>query len=85
MGFSGGGLGVSLRVDGGWLGVVDRWLWWFVGFNGGGLWVLVDGFDINFEINGFWFWLWFFRLIGYVVDGGGWVWELRKCEKFVGK
>ena len=53
MGFGGGGLGVSLSVDGGRLGVVDRWLWWFVGFNGGGLWVLVDGFDIDFEINGF--------------------------------
>ena len=35
MGFGGGGLGVSLSVDGGGLGVVDRWLWWFVGFNGG--------------------------------------------------
>ena len=33
--------------------MVDRWLWSFVGFNGGGLWVLVAGFDINFEINGF--------------------------------
>ena len=61
MDFSGGGLGVSLSVDGGGrLGVVDRWLWWFVGFNGDGLWVLVDGlwvlvddFDIDFEINGF--------------------------------
>ena len=54
MGFSGGRLGVSLSVDGGGrLGVVDHWLWWFVGFNGGGLWVLVDGFDIDFEINGF--------------------------------
>ena len=53
MGFSGIGLGVSLSVDGGGLGVVDRWLWWFVGFNGGGLWVFVDGFDIDFEINGF--------------------------------
>ena len=53
MGFSGGGLGVSLSVDGGRLGVVDRWLGWFVGFNGGGLWVLVDGFDIDFVINGF--------------------------------
>ena len=52
MGFNGGELGVSLSVDGGRL-VVDCWLWWFVGFNGGGLWVLVDGFDIDFEINGF--------------------------------
>ena len=43
MGFSGGGLGVSLSIE----------LGWFVGFNGGGLWVLVDGFDIDFEINGF--------------------------------
>ena len=71
MGFSDGGLGVNLSVDGGQLGVVDLWLGWFVGFNGGGLWVLVDGFDIDFEINGFWFWLWFFRLIGYVVVDGG--------------
>ena len=53
MGFSGGGVGVSLSVDGVQLRVVDRWLWWFVGFNGGGLWVLVDSFDIDFEINGF--------------------------------
>ena len=30
--------------DGGRLGVVDRWLGWFVGFNVGGLWVLIDGF-----------------------------------------
>ena len=28
-------------------------LGWFVGFNGGRLWILVDGFDIDFEINGF--------------------------------
>ena len=42
MGFGDGGLGVRLSVDGGRLGVVDRWLGWFVGFNGGGLWVLVD-------------------------------------------
>ena len=53
MGFSGGGLGVILSIDGGQLGVVDRWLEWSVGFNGGGLWVLVDGFDIDFEINRF--------------------------------
>ena len=63
MGFSGGGLGVSLSIE----------LGWFVGFNGGRLWILVDGFDIDFEINGFWFWLWFFRLIGYVVVDSGWV------------
>ena len=24
-----------------------------MGFNGGGLWALVDGFDIDFEIMGF--------------------------------
>ena len=53
MGFNGGGLGVSLSVDGGQLGVVDCWLGWFMGFDGGGLWVLIDGFDIDFEINGF--------------------------------
>ena len=53
MGFSGGGLGVNLSIDGGGLGVVDCWLWWFVGFDGGGLWVLVDGFNIDFEINEF--------------------------------
>ena len=47
--------------------MVDCWLWRFVGFNGGGLWVLVDGFFcflflffvfvffffFDFEINGF--------------------------------
>ena len=53
MGFGDGGLGVRLSVDGGRLGVVDRWLGWFMGFNGGGLWVLVDGFGIDFKINGF--------------------------------
>ena len=32
------------------------------------------GFDIDFEINEFWFWLWYFRLISYViVDGGGFI------------
>ena len=46
-------LGVSSSVDGGQLGVVDCWLGWFMGFDDGGLWVLVDGFDIDFEINGF--------------------------------
>ena len=35
--------------------MVDHWLWWFVSFNGDGIWVLVDGFDIDFEINGFCF------------------------------
>ena len=44
MGFNGGGLRVSLSVDGGQLVVDDWWLGWFVGFNGGGLWVLVNGF-----------------------------------------
>ena len=44
MGFNGGGLGVSLSVDGGRLGVVDQWLEGFVSFNGSGLWVLVDRF-----------------------------------------
>ena len=44
MGFNGGGLGVSLSVDDGQLVVVDQWLGWFVSFNGGSLWVLVDGF-----------------------------------------
>ena len=57
MGFGGGGLGVSLSVDGGRLGVVDRWLWWFVGFNGGGLWVLIlilrlMGFDFDYDFSG---------------------------------
>ena len=56
MGFSGGGLGVSLSIDGGRLGVVDRWLWWFVGFNGGGLWVLIlilrlMGFDFDYDFS----------------------------------
>ena len=45
------GLGVSLRINGGQLGVVDQWIGWFVGFNSCGLWVM--GFDIDFEINGF--------------------------------
>ena len=35
---------MSSSIDGGRLGVVNRWLGWFVGFNGGGLWVLVDEF-----------------------------------------
>ena len=56
MGFSGGGLGVSLSIDGGRLGVVDRWLWWFVGFNGGELWVLIlilrlMGFDFDYDFS----------------------------------
>ena len=53
MGFSGCGLGVSLSVDGGRLGVVDRSLWWFVGFNGDGLWVLVDGLILILRLMGF--------------------------------
>ena len=35
--------------DSDWLGVANRWLWWFMGFDGGGLWVLVYGF---------WYWFW---------------------------
>lgn len=38
MGFNGGELGVNLSVDGGRFRVVDRWLGWFVGFNGSELW-----------------------------------------------
>ena len=57
MGFSGGGLGVSLSVDG-----VD-WGWWIVGY--GGLWVskvsilisALMGFDFDFDFD-------------YVVDDG---------------
>ena len=37
-------VGRFVGFDGGQLGVVDWWLGWFVDFNVGGLWVLVDGF-----------------------------------------
>ena len=54
MGFNGSGLGVSLCVDGGRLGVVDRWLGWFVGF---GRWVLIlilrlMGLDFDYNFLG---------------------------------
>ena len=56
MSFNGGGLGVSLSVDDGQLVVVDRWLGWFVDFNGGGLWVLIlilrlTGFDFDYDYD----------------------------------
>ena len=49
--------------------MVDCWLWRFVGFNGGGLWVLVDGF-FRFLFLFFVFVLFFLilRLMGFDFD-----------------
>ena len=62
-----------------WLGVVDRWLWWFVGFK---------VFDIDFCLNGFRFWLMGFNFdfdFDYVVDDGWLGLGAEKMWKFCRK
>ena len=77
VGVNGGGLGwvpVLMVADWSWV-LVDWLLGWFVGSRvvGCGLWVvgLMDGFCFDFEINEFWFWLWFFQ-VNWLC--GGWWW-----------